>query len=295
MVTLLKEKLWRVKEFLKQGPLAPEMFGLTYPINNFKITRMKHGDHNLILQLELTDNRGGFFRRCLRVDLGNSACYKEKEHQILKIAGEYGLGPKVYGLIEEPPLLVLEWIEKVKGFPGRFSPKRKDFLKDTALLYQRLHGVMVNDDGLSPGERYQDFIAALRVNYDKLPQITEPQRELFGCLPQGNVAPKVKSRPVITQLSPKKGNLVLRDNTPFFIDWDTARITDKERDIAVFIGVNLHSPAEVRLFLDCLQGYNRELIGLYLLPVVLWSSIRRGYRLTPKRVKFLRNIAAGLA
>ena len=278
--------------------LTPAELGIAAPIRAITRSTISHGDHNLIVKLRITDRRHNVHARCLRIDASDSPEYKRKEYKILTILEGHSVGPHVYSYKERPPLLVREWIEDVQPLPTRPGAQRTQWITDCAALYNTMHGIPIyehlaaEDRLANPLSRYADFIHALQnEGQRRLPSLEEFQRECLERILTRDVPDlTAPTAPSMTQLSPKAGNLVLRQRKPFFLDWDTARFTDKERDIALFIGVHLRTLAEVKAFLRQLRAYNPLLVSLYLQPVMLWSDFRGGYQVTSKELDWFETV-----
>lgn len=296
MKHFLQRRLKHLNHYIES--LTSADLGIVAPIRAITRSTVRHGDHNLIVKLHITDRRHNIHTRCLRIDASDSPEYKRKEYHILTILEGYSVGPHVYSYKEHPPLIVREWIEDVQPLPTQPGAQRTQWITDCAELYNTMHRIPIyehlaaEDRQANPLARYQDFIHALQKEGQRRLRALEGfQRECLERILAREVPDlTAPTAPSITQLSPKAGNLVLRRRKPFFLDWDTARFTDKERDMALFIGVHVRTLAEVKALFQRLRAYNPLLVSLYLHPVMLWSDFRGGYQVTPTALAWLETV-----
>lgn len=293
--------------------LCPKVLGMDSPVSGIKVAKVLHGDHNLVAKLEIRDNQGRTITRCMKVDISESMWFKKREFCILSLLKGRGIAPQVFGILDSPPRIITHWIHGEKPVPVPGSTERKPFIRSCAALYNRLHGIAVPKKlykkkefeyaGDTPEKRYNDFMKTLISAANGFSFSSPVLAERFSLLKeqhrkkhfpyQETTAPRPSfspSPPVVVHLSPKTGNLAMTGNTPVFLDWDSARFSDKERDIAVFIGLVLRTKEEVSLFCSQLTAFDPELAGRYLVPVMLWREMRSGYPLPLGILDFLDDL-----
>lgn len=292
----LEQRRKSLDRYLRQ--LTQDELDLPFHPLDLRCDALTHGDHNLNVKLRITGAADETLFRCLRIDCSDSVEYKRKEYECLKHLQGCGIGPQVFSWKEQPPMLIREWIEALSPVSDMLDNRRTTFFRACAALYRRLHAVDISaylsagEKTQNPRSRYCDFLNALT----EAAQAQHTRLETWQATFLHQLAGQdiqdipVRGTPSIAQLSPKIGNLVLYRGSPFFLDWDTVRYTDKERDLAVFIGVYAERINEIVDLLALLPHYNIRLIAHYLCPVMLWREFRGGERLNQKRYQFLKEL-----
>lgn len=297
MNLLLEQRRQALPHYVRQ--LTPEDLQLPFQPMEIACDALLHGDHNLVVKLRIRSADGACVLRCLRIDGSETSRYKQQEYACLTWLNGKAIGPQVFSWKVHPPMLIREWVEPMTPLAEFYKGRRDGFLRECAALYQRLHSIDMTPH-LSPDEirhtpesRYRDFISVLTKTAGEHPDRLEHWKTAFLHKLAGQSPRDLPQQgaPSMTQLSPKDGNLIVYQGSPFFIDWDTVRCTDKERDIAVFIGVYIETPEEACALLQYLPSYDRRLIGRYVLPVMLWQELRGRDRLSVSRFQCLQAIA----
>ena len=250
-----------------------------FPVRDVRIAQVLRGDHTEVAEVVLRDGCGAEVSRCLRVDRDGRPEHKQREFAALTLAGEVGLAPRALAYGDNPPRVICEWIDNLVPIPAETSLARPNFVNRCGAAYARLHALAVPNqvarllDLRTLGSHTEDLRLALDARLSRSSSPSHLARlaahwsdaiDPPGC-PEANA--------VLVQGSPGRNNLMLRDASPVFVDWDTARLAPPEYDLAAFLVTVAATPEETCAFLSAYEpSINHALLRFYIPAVALWKA-----------------------